>query len=67
MVAFEKTWEERKAIIRQATKYNATCPRCGEQNLMWKLDWDDREVKLWEPYHFHTCHDGKQVFGKDQA
>ena len=58
-------WQDRESIIRQADKYNETCFRCGEQRLMWKLDNDDGEVKLWLPYSFHVCPDGHQAKASD--
>ena len=58
-------WPEREAAIRSAPKYDETCFRCGETRLMWKLDNSDGEVKLWIPYSFHVCQDGKQALARD--
>lgn len=51
-------WPAIEDAIRSAQKYNETCFRCGETRLMWKLDHEDGEVKLWIPYSFHVCPDG---------
>ena len=60
-------WAAREAAIRSAPKYNETCFRCGETRLMWKLDTDDGDVKLWIPYSFHVCPDGYQAKASDRA
>lgn len=59
-------WPEREAIIRSKEDFNAKCFRCGEKRLMWKLDNDDGEVKLWIPYSFHVCPDGHQALVRDK-
>ena len=60
-------WPEREAAIRKSPKYSETCFRCGETRLMWKLDLEDKQVKLWLPYSFHVCPDGQQALARDCA